>query len=285
MNGNKCKTMKRAAFMTALFLLIFAASQGLCRAGVGILNGLTHARSTEAGTVYEGLLVLNNTGDRAEEVQIYQTDYRFLYNGKKFYEDPGQNPRSNATWISFAPERLRIPAQEQIELKYEVMVPRDSSLKGTYWSVLMVEVIPPAKAALSEKSRDQISFGITQVFRYAVQIVTHIGSSGERNIRFLKISLEDKEDKRFLIIDVENTGEHWLRPFLTLELFDSEGNPAGTFDAGRWRIYPGTSVRYQVDLSQVAKGQYSALILVDNKDENVFGAQYSLDITSLLGGR
>jgi hypothetical protein len=76
-----------------------------------------------------------------------------------------------------------------------------------------------------------------------------------------------------------------LRPFLTLELYDEQGLAAGTFEGGRWRIYPGTSVRYAVDLSKVDKGKYSALILVDNKDENVFGAQYSLEIDSPLGGR
>ena len=276
--------MKRAVFSTIAFLLIFTASQGICMAGVGILNGLTHVRSVELGTVYEGVLILNNTGDRAEDVRIYQTDYRFLFDGKKFYDDPGLNPRSNAPWISYSPERLSVPAQEQIQVKYQVSVPRDVSLAGTYWSILMVEVIPAAASASSQKSQDKISFGITQVFRYGVQIVTHIGDSGERNIRFLNIQLEDKENKRFLNIDVENTGERWLRPYLTLELYDEQGVQAGILEGGRWRIYPGTSVRYSVELGQLAKGKYSALILVDNKDENVFGAQYSLDIKSALGG-
>ena len=272
--------MKRKLLWATMFMILISASGQICAAGVGILNGLTHARSVEAGTTYEGIIVLNNMGDSAEEVRLYQTDYRFLYDGKKFYDDPGQNLRTNAPWITYSPERLRIPAQGQIEVKYQVSVPGDPTLLGSYWSVIMIEVIPPVNAAPSSKSTDQISFGIAQVFRYAVQIVTHIGNSGERNIKFLNIKMEDTENKRSLHVDVENTGERWLRPYLTIEIYDEDGNPAGVFEGGRWRIYPGTSVRYSVDLTGMTEGKYSALILVDNKDDNVFGAQYSLEIKS-----
>ena len=49
------------------------------------------------------------------------------------------------------------------------------------------------------------------------------------------------------------------------------------FETDRKRLYPGTSVRYSVDLTEVASGSYQALVVVDNGDEHVFGAQYGLE--------
>ena len=79
-------------------------------------------------------------------------------------------------------------------------------------------------------------------------------------------------------MDVENIGERWLTPVLFVELYAENGEYAGKFEGGKWRIYPGTSVRYRVDLTSLPEGTYKALIFVDNLDEYVFGAEYTLDI-------
>jgi len=43
------------------------------------------------------------------------------------------------------------------------------------------------------------------------------------------------------------------------------------------RIYPGTSVRHKIDLSSLPGGKYMALVVADNGDEYIFGAQYTLE--------
>jgi len=52
----------------------------------------------------------------------------------------------------------------------------------------------------------------------------------------------------------------------------------GKIEGGKFRIYPGCSVRHKIDLKDVPKGRYKALIVADNGDENIFGSRWNLEI-------
>ncbi len=262
-----------------LAVLSFLAFNNI-QASVSVLNGLTHEREASQGKTYDGIIQLKNTGQEPETVRLYQRDFRFTYKGDKFYEKPGQLQRSNTSWITFGPQRISISPQETIEVKFTVKVPNDDEMTGTYWSIIMVEGEPRLSAMATSPLKKDINFGINQVMRYAVQIVTHIEKSGIRNIKFLNTELIHNNDKRVLQIDVENTGERWLRPTMYLDLYDEQGNHLGKHVGGSWRIYPCTSVRYRVDLTNIPEGKYLALVVIDNNDDYVFGAQYTLDFTS-----
>ena len=120
--------------------------------------------------------------------------------------------------------------------------------------------------------------GVRQVLRYGVQIVTHVGDTGARTIRFAdKMLTLTGDGRRMFFADVENTGERGLRPFVWLELYDMDGVKLGPYRSERKRLYPGTSARYSVDLTEVPGGSYQAFVVVDNGDEYAFGAQYGLE--------
>ena len=145
----------------------------------------------------------------------------------------------------------------------------------------MVEPIPEDATEFSATQDEQVRFGIQQVLRYGIQVITHIEDSGTREIKFLSTEFLKEESKKILQVDVENIGQRWLRPVLYVEMYADNGDFAGKFEGGKWRIYPGTSVRYRVDLTQLLEGTYKAMIIVDNLDENVFGAEYTLDIKTV----
>ena len=107
-------------------------------------------------------------------------------------------------------------------------------------------------------------------------MTTHIGDSGERKLKFIETKLLKETQSRLLQVDIENTGQRWLRPYLWTELYDDTGRYIGRFENGRKRIYPRTSVRYKVDLSDVPKGIYKALVVADCGGNYVFGANYTL---------
>ena len=247
-------------------------------ANVGVVNGLTHERIARAGEAYESIILIKNFGEALTRIRIYPTDYHFYADGRQLYSKAGALERSNADWISFYPRSAVLSAGESIEVKYTVTIPSNETLSGTYWSLLMVEPIPEAPAKEDPALKNRVSYGITQVMRYAIQIITHIEDSGSRQINFLNTQLQKENENKILQVDVENTGERWLRPVLFVELYDEEGRHIGKFEGGKWRIFPGTSVRFNVDLSGVQAGKYKAMIVVDNLDEYVFGAEYSLEI-------
>ena len=265
-------------FFSVLFLIFLISN--VVFAKVGVVNGLTHEKIAKAGETYERIIVIKNFGVKTERIKVYQTDYFFYANGSKFYYKPGGFKRSNASWITFYPRRLEIPPQENSEVKCVIAVPKDETLSGTYWSMIMVEIAPKISTVKSGAEKGKALFGVKQVMRYGIQIVTHINDTGTREIKFLKMELLKQNEERTLQIDIENTGGRWLRPFLWIELYDEMGNYIGKFEGGRLRIYPETSVRYRVELSKIPEGKYKALVIVDNKDEYIFGAEYSFNLIS-----
>jgi hypothetical protein len=269
--------MRNRILTAAAALLLSAVLPAV--ADVSVVNGLTHEKIIKKGETYESLVVLKNVASEPAEVRLYQTDYAFTADGRKFYDAPGSGPRSNASWISLGQKRIVLPPLGQTELKYTVRVPGQTEMAGTYWSMIMVEELPKASAAASGDGT-KVRFGIRQVMRTAIQVVTHIGESGARKVQFVKTDLLRDGASKSLTIDVLNTGERWLRPFLSADLVDQKGASLGRFDGGRWRIFPGTSVRYTINFGVLPDGKYKALIVLDNKDESVFGAQYTLDFTA-----
>lgn len=257
--------------ISILFLITTQVGLGI---GVGELS---HEKNAQIDETYQGTIFISNNDNKPQEVKIYQTDYLFFYDGTDIYGEPGKDLRSNANWITFSPHRLIIPPKNTSVVNYTVNVPDDKSLVGTYWSMLMVEGISKSAPETVTGEEGKVQLGIRTVTRYGIQMVTHIGNTGNRELKFVEAKLLTKEGGgRILQIDLENTGERWLVPLSRAELYDEDGNYIGSFDSPKMRIYPGTSVRHKIDLSSLSGGKYKVLVVADNEDEYVFGAQYTL---------
>lgn len=250
-----------------VFLLIFVA----VGADVLIINGLTHAFNTSAGQVLSGEIQLQNNGSESARVRFYITDYFFYYTGSTQYPEAGSLERSNADWIELQAPEITIPANSSLNYSFSVIVPTDESLYGTFWGVIMVE---PVTEFLEETSE-----GITMrtLARYAVQIVTNLGNPDNKSIVIIGRSLEKEDDLYSLALDIENTGDWWLRPQVSARVFDSTGVTIGEFSGNSLRLYPGTSGHFRVPFEGLAPGSYSVLALIRD-GEDAWGAQYSMMI-------
>jgi len=245
-------------------------------AGVSVTSGLTYEKENQAGETYQGVIQLRNTGEDPQEVKIYQADYLFFCDGRNIYGEPGKDPRSNADWITFSPHRLTILPKSTSQVNYTLEVPDDKTLTGTYWSMIMIEGISSSSPEVARQEKDKITFGISQVIRYGAQMITQIGDTGARKLKFLKTRLLKEDKERILQVDIENIGERLLRPALWAELYDEKGKSIGKFEGAKIGVYPTTSVRFRIDLSQVPKGKYKALVVADCGGDDLFGATYTL---------
>jgi hypothetical protein len=268
---------RRITIICAVLFSSLAMLQA-AEAGVVIVGSLTHEEEVASGESYQGVIFVRNPLEEPAEIKIYQTDYLFFSNGTSLYGQAGEVGRSNARWISFNPHRLIIPPREKSAVEYTVKVPQDETLAGTYWSMLMVEEIPGSSPEASEPDKDEVELGIRQVMRYGIQMLTHIGDTGTRKIKFLDKKLISQEGKTILQMDIENVGERWLTPSVWVELHNQGGGEVVRLEGGKRRIYPSCSARYRIDLTDVPKGSYKALVVADNGDEYVFGAKYDLGI-------
>jgi hypothetical protein len=250
---------------------------GPAHAGISIEGGLTHEKVSSVGDTYQGEIAIRNQEDTPQELKIYQTDYRFNYEGETIYGEPGKDARSNARWITFSPSRLTIPPKEKAIISYTITVPGDQPLVGTFWSMLMIEGLPMgSQESAGDKKEKKLSMGITQIMRYAVQVVTHIGDTGARKIKFIQTKILKEKDTRIVQVDVENEGERLLRPQMWTELYAQDGTSLGRFQGEQYRVYPNTSKRFRIDVSKVPAGTYKALVVADCGENDLIGVQYTL---------
>jgi hypothetical protein len=262
-----------------LVCLLLTAAGAAFSGDVYVVGSLTREATLQPGGKTEGRIILRNTSDEPREVRMYQTDYLCYADGGSVYGDPGSVERSNAPWVTFAPQQLVVPAGEIGSVYYSVEVPGDLEAEGTYWSMLMVEPLGKPSPGSSGSDEGDQNVGIRTVLRYGIQVVTNIGNTGSREMAFRDKSLLAAEDgKRVLRLDIENTGKRWLTPLVWADLYDENGVSVGRFEGGRLRLYPGCSGRFNIDLTQIPKGAYQALIVADNGDDCVFGAQCRLEI-------
>jgi hypothetical protein len=259
---------------TILVLLLLPAMPSF--SNLGISGSLGRPYEVSPGKTYEGTIEVTNPDASAQEIKLYQTDYSFSADGSIVYGEPGRLPRSNARWITVSPQRVTIPAGEGATIHYTIQVPPDDTLRGTYWSIIMVEPVAPGSPESGSYDPTKVTVGIREVLRYGVQIETTRGSTGSRNLRFSQVLLQADTGSRLLVVDLENTGERSLQPSLWAELYDGQGGFVGRFDGGAHRLYPGTAARFRVELRGVSNATYKALIVADCGGDDVFGANVSL---------
>ncbi len=259
--------------ITLLILTILLGRFSALQAGVAVTNGLSHEVKLAPGEKSRGKIELQNSSAKATSVKIYQTDYWFSCTGESRYDEPGNNPRSNVTWITTGATFLTLQPNETRSVDFEIAVPAGDTLKGTYWSVIMVEGMAPPDTASARRG-----LNISAVTRYAVQIITHIGESGISDLQFLKLELLKKEGNAALQVDMANPGERALRPALELELFDSAGVSLGKIKADRKRIYPGTSSRFLLNLQGIKPGSYTGVLVADCDEDHIYGTQVTVEL-------
>lgn len=263
--------------VAAVLAFLGFASDGTW-AQVQLLNDLTAHFVVAPGGTYRGSLLLENTGDRAESVRIYQTDFWFDGKGRSHYPEPGTLARSNAPWIQLGQSLVTVAPHTRAAVVYQISVPDDQALTGTYWSMIMVE-LSPAQHAGSPPAPGQV--GLAQRFRYAVQVVTDVGDTGRARLAFREPRLlrSGETDYRFRV-ELVNDGDRWIAPAVWMELYNGSGTRLSRFDGGQVRLYPGTSTGVGFSLGSLEPGRYLALLIADGGTVRIFGARYTLDIPS-----
>lgn len=244
------------------------------RAQIAVVGSTVEERVAAAGESYVGTVVVRNLTQQDQPVRIYQTDYLFFADGTSHFNDPGTSARSNAPWITPTVRSLLVPPQSEMTVTYTVTVPASDSLKGTYWSAIMVEGAPN-EASRSSGGRPQV--GVGSVMRYAVQVATHIQASGSRKVSFANSRFVANPDStQSFELDVLNAGDRAYRPALWIEVYDGEGALKANARQERGLLYPGTSLRQTFTLGKLAPGTYRAIVFADSGEDAVFASQFTI---------
>lgn len=242
-------------------------------ASIVITNGLTHTYKVKEGTVYKGIITVENTAKTPQNVKLYQKDYSYTANGTSYYNDPGTNERSNLHWIKLNTNLLKIEGKSKANVSYEIMVPKNIDT-GSFWSVIMVEPVDEIKP-----SNDKPGVQIKSVIRYSIQIITTKDQPAQALLNFNSINLIKQEGKQVLEIDLANNGQLYHTVEVSIEIFDNKtGDNRGAYKSSRLSLLPNNSKRFTIDLTTIAPGTYSAALLAATHDDHIFGINIELNI-------
>ncbi|MEA1878533.1 MAG: hypothetical protein U9N86_16960 [Bacteroidota bacterium] len=261
--------MKKFRYMIVLLLAGIIPFGAL--GSIEVVGKLKHVYKGIPGQVFTGEIVIRNSSDKTQEVRVYQTDLLYNYQDYTNYDEDDTHPRSNITWINFSPKSAIVNANEVRSIQFEITIPADQKICGTYWSVLMVEGVNP----IDPEQLGELN--IKTVTRYAIQMVTDIVDQGTGLIKFLKPTLISEGDHLFLAVDLINEGQHYISPEVSMELFDEQGKSFKVIKASKKGLFPTTSARFRLDLEGLKGEQtYECLIIAAGQDEDVFGLEYTL---------
>ena len=231
-------------------------------AAVVVESSMTQENRVQPGDIYQGIIKLRNSAKVSAEAKVYQTDYSFSADGRNSYGEAGKMKRSNAKWLQLSQGQFTVPPRSVLTVNYQIRVPDDATLTGSYWSMLMVEQV-------SSKASGKM----LQKMRYAVQVITHIGTTGTGELVFIEPKVLKKNGDALFSVDIKNTGERLLRPQLSLELYNQQGVALSKLEGSKLRLYPNTSGRFNIDLKGVPSGKYTGLVVADAGGDDLFGAQ------------
>jgi hypothetical protein len=272
--------MKRS-FALIVFILAGAISSPVT-AQISVRSQLSHDKSVVPGEQYSGAILVRNDSDQPQQAKVYQTDYLFQADGSNYFGDPGKLDRSNADWIDVAASQVVVPPRSAIEITYRVNVPNDingTAPNGSYWSIIMVEGIPETSPENLENELPDNSYGVMQVTRYGVQVASHLEDTNGAALTITESQLtRSDEAEATLNLAVRNDGHMLVRPDMWVELYAADGTAVGRMDGQKSRLYPGTSITQRIKLGKLDPGAYRALVIMDAGEEDVFGAEFTLNI-------
>jgi len=272
--------MKR--FFPLIAFILVGAISSPASAQISVRSQLSHDKSVVPGEQYSGAILVRNDSDKPQQAKVYQTDYLFQADGSNYFGDPGKLERSNASWIDVAASQVVVPPRSSIEVTYRVNVPDqigDAIPSGSFWSIIMVEGIPETSPENLENDLPDNSYGVLQVTRYGVQVASHFEDTEGAALTITDSQLtKSEESEATLNLAVRNDGHMLVRPDMWVELYAEDGTALGRMEAQKSRLYPGTSVTQRIKLGKLDPGAYRALVIMDAGEEDVFGAEFNLNI-------
>jgi len=255
--------MKKILFLIPFLIVQFSI------ANVIVLNGLTHVHESKSGKVISGVVKLKNTKDVEQRILVYFNDLFQNCGEETVLTSELSHERSISKWLSTEVNEYVLQGKEEYELVYTVNVPDDSTLNGSFWGVLMLEVEDPIK-------EDQLEYSVKlqSKVRYGIQIITDINAKTKSELDFFDIKIDKEEGiSKTINLEVQNLGEFYVQPTIVLDVFNESGEKAKNLEVKFKKIYPGHCKIFSLDISDLPKGAYSGVLVADYGED-----MYAIDI-------
>jgi sporulation-control protein spo0M len=224
------------------------------------------------------LALVMYTGDL---VPLKEDTSDYTYAEGEYAEEGVAFNRSLKDWIIFSPERMTLEPGETREVTFEIDVPDDSELEGSYWAVIFIERIPEEEPEITAQGEGEIGIGIRTIFRYALNIFATIEGTETREATFTAFNMQGAENGFDAIATMQNNSNIYLRPKVWIELRDSTGEVVYTLEHEEQTVLPETARDFVFELRDlpIESGEYLVMVIADYGVQTFIAAQGRVDLT------
>ena len=254
-----------------LFITLFSICH-FSNANVVVLNGLTHVHKTASGETITGVVKLKNTKDTEQRIVVYFNNM-FQECGKEtVLTAEFSHENSILNWVSTNVNERVLKPKEEYELIYTIDIPENVEVDGSYWGVLMIEIEEPIK-------EEDLEYGVKleSKVRYGIQLILDINERTPSELDFYDVKFLEEGTSKTLNVSVQNMGTFYVQPTLILEVFNEEGNKTKKEEVKFKKIYPGFCKPFSIDISDLSKGFYNAVLMGDY-GENLYAVDLEFEI-------
>ena len=124
------------------------------------------------GEKYVGFVYATNQKQETAQLKVYLGDWRQTDKGDVFLK-LGEEPQSLSKWMRVSPAQLTIPSGGSEKVYFEITMPEDPNLSGSYWGVFFVEG-QPQSTSLESGQAEGPTVGITSIFRFGMKVYVTI---------------------------------------------------------------------------------------------------------------
>lgn len=255
------------------FIICFLLVQ-LMFSNVLVMNGLTHVYSGRSGETITGEVILINSSSIEQRVTFDLNDALFSCSKDRVFSDTESHSKSSRSWFMGNLMDITLAAKERFVYKFDIQIPKNQDINGSFWSVLMVNIEQPIK---EETLNAQI--GLDTKISYAIGLLTHVNSFEEMNMDFQSIDLiKDTDDfKKQLEIKLINESAFIEVVKLSLEVYNTHGDLVLTNNSKRVLNFPGFCKDYSLDVSELPIGEYECVLIAEAREEFI-GTNFSLKL-------
>lgn len=241
--------MKKSFFRLLILVLMLGFFSGVGEAGLSISPALVEVNLEKGRPA--GQFLISNVGDEEERYRISAIHFTVSHTGDVSRREPDEH--SLAPWIKFNPVEFTLAPRSQQAVRY-VITPPPKLKTGEYWCAMELESLKVVKgSSVDSQGRE---FQIDVIPSILVPIFGKVG-----NIRYRgtirEVQVIPKDDKKMILVSVENTGEGRLRIEGAYEIRGGAGEPIEKGTLARSYIFPGVKQLFTTALkTDLKEGNY-----------------------------
>lgn len=254
------KSLKRVFVISALFLFL---ANTPCWAEVK-MPFLDHSKvrlSIAPGKTKFGEITIENPYPNSLFMRLYLEDWYYLPagDGTKAFVAANTTSLSCASWITFSPAEITIPAYGKQRIGYSVKVPPEA--KASRYAILFYE----SKLGEVEPTQEGVGAAINLSFRIATLFYIEVAGTVNRVGRIENLTLKTDKDNALLIqADFHNAGNVDITAGGSYHIMDKDGLIYARGEFNDIYTFPKDSAKFTATWKEpIPKGDYDLVLTIN----------------------